>query len=195
MLAFGRGQVWGAGDVTASIDSEGFLLFALAAGALSAEPSRPAGAQGGLVCDFGPTRYRQCCRESYRRNPDLGAQRRSDDIDACMNGPARARDSDRPRSDRERDRDRDRDSNRRRSDRDRSDDRVSPRSRAAGASGIRKMDCTAGGCSSECGADEMVVSAFCKAGALPTLFGDRAARCSRGDETELPTAVFCATRN
>ena len=42
-------------------------------------------AQGGIVCDYGTARYKRCCRESYRNNPDLGPRGRARDIDACMN--------------------------------------------------------------------------------------------------------------
>jgi hypothetical protein len=49
--------------------------------------SRPANAQGGMVCDFGPKKYKDCCRQSYREHPKLGARKRADDIDACMDKP------------------------------------------------------------------------------------------------------------
>lgn len=44
----------------------------------------PAAAQGGVVCSYGPSDYRACCRQSYARNPRMGASARADDIDACM---------------------------------------------------------------------------------------------------------------
>jgi hypothetical protein len=46
--------------------------------------SRPANAQGGIVCDFGPKKYKDCCRQSYREHHKLSARKRADDIDACM---------------------------------------------------------------------------------------------------------------
>jgi hypothetical protein len=64
-------------------------LGAVVLGAVSLE-ARPAAAQGGAVCAYGPSSYRACCRQSYARNPRMSASARADDIDACMNrGPSR----------------------------------------------------------------------------------------------------------
>jgi hypothetical protein len=60
---------------------------AFVAGLLS--DARPAGAQGGIVCSYGPANYRRCCRESFAKAPRLGARARANDIDACMNAGRR----------------------------------------------------------------------------------------------------------
>jgi hypothetical protein len=44
----------------------------------------PASAQGGMVCAYGPQKYRQCCRESFGQHPNLGARAREREIDACI---------------------------------------------------------------------------------------------------------------
>jgi hypothetical protein len=46
--------------------------------------TRPAVAQGGIVCQYGPASYRRCCTQSYARKPSLAARARANDIDACM---------------------------------------------------------------------------------------------------------------
>jgi hypothetical protein len=51
---------------------------------MSVGQSEPANAQGGIVCDFGPKDYKACCKQSYRKHPNLSASKRADDIDACM---------------------------------------------------------------------------------------------------------------
>jgi len=48
----------------------------------------PVYAQGGIICAYGSQKYRQCCRESFGRHPNLGARARERDIDACMNADA-----------------------------------------------------------------------------------------------------------
>jgi hypothetical protein len=53
--------------------------------------SAPANAQGGIVCDFGPKKYKDCCRQSYRQHPRLSASKRADDIDACMDAKPKAK--------------------------------------------------------------------------------------------------------
>ena len=53
--------------------------------------SAPANAQGGIVCDFGPKKYKDCCRRSYKEHPKLGARKRADDIDACMDAKPKAK--------------------------------------------------------------------------------------------------------
>ncbi|RAI42219.1 hypothetical protein [Rhodoplanes roseus] len=57
------------------------ILLALG---LSLVDTRPAIAQGGVVCQYGPASYRRCCTQSYARKPSLGATARANDIDACM---------------------------------------------------------------------------------------------------------------
>jgi hypothetical protein len=51
---------------------------------MSIGQSEPAGAQGGIVCEYGPKKYKDCCKQSYRKHPNLSASKRADDIDACM---------------------------------------------------------------------------------------------------------------
>jgi hypothetical protein len=64
-------------------------LATVISGAAFLETSGPAAAQGGIVCEFGSTKYRRCCRQSYGRNPGIGARARADDIEACMDrGPS-----------------------------------------------------------------------------------------------------------
>ncbi len=58
---------------------------------ISIGQSAPANAQGGMVCDFGPKKYKECCRRSYREHPKLGARKRADDIDACMDAKPAAK--------------------------------------------------------------------------------------------------------
>ena len=53
---------------------------------MSIGQSKPANAQGGIVCEYGPKDYRNCCKQSYKAHPSLSASKRADDIDACMNG-------------------------------------------------------------------------------------------------------------
>ena len=52
--------------------------------AVSLIDTRPAVAQGGIVCQYGSASYRRCCAQSYARKPSLGARARANDIDACM---------------------------------------------------------------------------------------------------------------
>lgn len=61
------------------------LAVALAGTAVFME-TRPATAQGGIVCAYGPASYRRCCSQSYARKPGLGASARAHDIDACTSG-------------------------------------------------------------------------------------------------------------
>jgi hypothetical protein len=58
---------------------------------MSIGQSAPANAQGGIVCDFGPKKYKDCCRRSYKEHPKLGASKRADDIDACMDAKPAAK--------------------------------------------------------------------------------------------------------
>jgi len=119
---------------------------------------RPAAAQGGIVCAYGTSHYRRCCRESYRNKPGLGPASRARDIDACMNGETRE------------DKDKDRDK-----------DKVEKPARGDAGAGtlmrIRRLDCTADGCQEGCAADEVVISAFCGPSALPSPNGDRDVQC------------------
>lgn len=50
----------------------------------SAIAPRPAAAQGGIVCEYGPASYQRCCKQSYAKKSSLGASARANDIDACM---------------------------------------------------------------------------------------------------------------
>jgi len=66
--------------------------FALTAGLLvSIGQSTPASAQGGIICSYGTKKYKECCHESYRHHPRLGARARADDIDACMHPSKKAK--------------------------------------------------------------------------------------------------------
>lgn len=60
------------------------LALPLALG-VSLVDTRPALAQGGIVCQYGPASYRRCCTQSYASKPGLGSRARANDIDACMN--------------------------------------------------------------------------------------------------------------
>jgi hypothetical protein len=51
----------------------------------------PAKAQGGIVCSYGPKKYRTCCHESYREHPRLSARARERSIDACMHPEKKAK--------------------------------------------------------------------------------------------------------
>ncbi len=69
-----------------SVASAGLSVAVAAAVAIAlglAAP-RPAAAQGGIVCEYGPASYKRCCAESYKKKPSLGASARASDIDACM---------------------------------------------------------------------------------------------------------------
>jgi len=57
---------------------------------MSIGQSEPANAQGGIVCEYGPKDYRNCCKQSYKAHPNLSASKRADDIDACMDGKPKA---------------------------------------------------------------------------------------------------------
>jgi hypothetical protein len=69
----------------------------------------PAAAQGGVVCAFGPSDYRACCRQSYASHPHMSAGARADDIDACMNREPDQDSGSSPKNKRERDEDDDND--------------------------------------------------------------------------------------
>lgn len=132
-------------------------------------PAPPAAAQGGIVCEFGSTRYRQCCSESYRRKPNLGARARADDIDSCMKRSARERDTDR--------------------DTGREADRRPPTEGV-----LRRIECGTRGCPDGCADDEIAVSAFCKVGEFPTANGDRDVQCATSSGVERPTVLICGKR-
>jgi hypothetical protein len=150
----------------------GFGVGTLAAVAIMAADMasgiRTASAQGGIVCEYGTARYKRCCRESYRNNPDLGPRGRARDIDACMS----------------RDSSREPESGERKTSRTKED-------REPASAGLRRVDCSADGCNGGCAADEVVVSAFCPSGA-PTLDGDRDVKCAEGRER--PAVLVCAKR-
>jgi hypothetical protein len=57
---------------------------------MSIGQSQPAAAQGGIVCEYGPKDYKDCCKQSYKKHPSLSASKRADDIDACLNAKPKA---------------------------------------------------------------------------------------------------------
>lgn len=125
-------------------------------------------AQGNIACDFGSTRYKRCCTESYRRSPNLDVLERGRDIDRCMNR------QDRPAA-----------------EKPASAPAAAPA--AAPASVVRRVDCLPTGCD-KCQADEMAISAFCNVGAFPTISRDGAVTCSTSSGTEPPTVIMCAKK-
>jgi hypothetical protein len=58
---------------------------------ISIGQSGPAKAQGSIVCDFGPKKYKNCCKQSYREHPKMGMRARANDIDACMDAKPKAK--------------------------------------------------------------------------------------------------------
>jgi len=62
---------------------------ALVTGAIMIGNSQPASAHGGIVCEYDSAKYRRCCAESYGKHPKLGSRARADEIDACVNRPAK----------------------------------------------------------------------------------------------------------
>jgi hypothetical protein len=176
-------------------------MAVLIASVIAAVPSRPASAQGGLVCDVGPARYRRCCKESYRRSPELGVRARAKDIEACLKGGRReepvteSHEGDRGRA----------------ADRKPGEPAPPPAAppppappppqnppvvlRSSGASPIRRITCASEPCEKGCGADEMAISAFCNIGSFPTLTPEGAVRCATPESSiELPIVLFCAKR-
>lgn len=152
----------------------GLLITATVAVATVLADAGPAAAQGGIVCEFGSTRYRRCCTESYDRKPNLGARARADDIDACMSRSSRDRDSGRD-SDRE-------------SRRGKTSETVPP------ATALRRIDCGSRGCPEGCANDEIAVSAFCKVGEFPSPNGERDVQCATTSGAERPTVLICGKR-
>jgi hypothetical protein len=128
---------------------------------------RPAAAQGGIVCSYGTSQYRRCCRESYRNNPSLGPSSRARDIDSCMSGSTRE---------------------------DNTETKPSRASRGSAAPAIRRIDCSADGCPEGCTADEVAISAFCGPTALPSANGDRDVQCLGQGNPERPTVLVCARK-
>ncbi|MEZ5785684.1 MAG: hypothetical protein R3D62_04180 [Xanthobacteraceae bacterium] len=175
-------QSIGAGAVAAAALSLFFIALV---------PNMPASAQGGLICDVGPADYRRCCKESYRRNPELGVRARAEDIEACLKGGAREA----PAAEQNRE-----------GDRERAADKAPPEPaappqnppvvlRGTGASPIRRITCASESCEKGCGADEMAISAFCNIGSFPTPTPDGAVSCvTIESKTELPIVLFCAKR-
>jgi hypothetical protein len=161
----------------------GFGLITLLTGAIlgiaTLDDIRPAAAQADIVCAYGTSQYRRCCRESYRNRPNLGPSSRARDIDACMNGETREE---------------------RREDRreDKREDKVEKPTRSDPGPNtltrIRRLDCTADGCRDGCATDEMVISAFCGPTALPSPNGDRDVQCLGPGNPERPTVLVCARR-
>lgn len=157
----------------------GFGLTALLAGAVVAigmfDDIRPAAAQGGIVCAYGTSQYRRCCRESYRNKPSLGPSSRARDIDACMNGETREEKREEKRE-------------------DKTEKPSRTESGPATLTRIRRLDCTADGCQEGCATDEVVISAFCGPTALPSPNGDRDVQCLGQGNPERPTVLVCARK-
>jgi hypothetical protein len=53
--------------------------------------TEPAQAQGGIVCAYGPKKYRDCCKQSFKEHRRLSARARARDIDACMDAQSEAK--------------------------------------------------------------------------------------------------------
>jgi len=149
------------------------LAVFLVAGMLDA--IRPAAAQGGIVCAYGTSQYRRCCRESYRNKPGLGPASRARDIDACMNGETREEKRE-----------------------EKHEDKVEKPARTDNGpmtlTRIRRLDCTADGCQEGCAADEVAIAAFCGPTALPSPNGDRDVQCLGKGDPERPTVLVCARK-
>jgi hypothetical protein len=124
-----------------------------------------ASAQGNIACEFGAPRYKRCCVESYRRNPNLDVLERGRDIDRCMN----RRTEDKPAASEK------------------------PAAAPPASTAIRRIDCLPTGCD-RCQADEMAISAFCNVGAFPTMARDGSVTCSTSSGTEPPTVIMCAKK-
>lgn len=178
------------------VDAMAALAMAALTAVLStAIPYRSAFAQGGLVCNFGPADYRRCCKESYRRSPDLGVRERAEDIEACLKGSTAEEPAAEPGED-------NRDSAAGRKPGESAPPPVAapPQTppvvlRSTGVSPIRRVDCTSESCEKGCSAAEMAISAFCKIGSFPTLTPEGAVRCaSTGSASAMPIVLFCAKR-
>jgi hypothetical protein len=155
----------------------GTLATIMLLGVDMAAEMRTASAQGGIVCEYGTAKYRRCCRESYRNNPDLGPRGRARDIDACMNRDS----SEQPERSERREQRREQ----------RGKDERGRDERGTASTGLRRLDCSADGCQGGCGDGEVVISAFCPSGA-PTVDGDRDVKCAQGRER--PAVLVCAKR-
>ncbi len=59
---------------------------------------------------------------------------------------------------------------------------------------IRRIDCGSGGCPDGCATDELAVSAFCGANALPVLMGERDVQCSSNGAIARPAFLICAKK-
>src|SRR6266487_3320323 len=59
---------------------------------------------------------------------------------------------------------------------------------------IRRVDCGSDGCPDGCAADEIAISAFCGANALPVIMGERDAQCSSNGAIARPAVLICAKR-
>ena len=59
---------------------------------------------------------------------------------------------------------------------------------------IRRIDCGSGGCPDGCATDEIAISAFCGANALPVLMGERDVQCSSNGAIARPAVLICAKR-
>jgi hypothetical protein len=146
----------------------------ISAAALAADLC-PAAAQSSIACSFGPERYRDCCTDSYRQKPRLGARARADDIDACMNRPRQKAVEQKPRS-----------------QNPPTEKNLSVTETETGI--IRRINCSGGACSTGCGSNEMPISAFCEVGFFPTPLAERSIQCFNGSQFETPTVLFCAKK-
>jgi hypothetical protein len=147
----------------------GWCALGAIAAAMLVIQSAPASAQGNIACEFGSTRYKRCCAESYRRNPDLDVLARGRDIDRCI--ARRGAPDDKPAA----------------------AEKPAPTPPPAPTSAIRRIDCLPTGCD-RCQADEMAISAFCNVGAFPTMSRDGSVACSTSSGTEPPTVIMCAKK-
>ena len=59
---------------------------------------------------------------------------------------------------------------------------------------IRRVDCGTDGCPDGCAADEIAISAFCGANALPVLMGERDVQCSSNGAIARPAVLICAKK-
>lgn len=135
------------------------------------------------ICKQGPTKYRKCCRESYRNNPGLGARTRADDILECMER-SRSRRSDDVAKGRSGD-----------DERRRAAGTPPPKWNSPRPTWYRRLDCAAGECSAGCSQNELAVSAFCSPGSSPTMYADGSIYCANAaGKTEWPTVIICGTK-
>lgn len=61
-----------------------------------------------------------------------------------------------------------------------------------GSAGLRRVDCSSGGCPDGCDSGEIAISAFCDANMTATSVGDRNVACVGQTETARPRVLICA---